>query len=397
MSKRCIIIGAGASYGYDSKLINSQKPPLGKDVLSRALERGILVKEKFPCILESLVDYCEKHQKDNVYFSDVDIEEFLESMATKLESISSTLNLSAPTATSTDIEKITAEIQKDFANSWKIIKSSYNDGADLNRDLRKAAYFFQSALGESWFLMFDLFRDYSIAYRPAFDAYQRLALQHLKEDYDLISLNYDVLFELAANASGIAVRYPDTNPDKLLLTNSRIISVAKVHGSVNWFNSYSRTITLGDTNETSYKLLNKVAGFIYSNRSQMEPIRIVEPALLRQITMDNILQSGREYYEPALLPPIGGYKDYDKVRYFKLNWTEAERMIGLADELVFIGTQVRKQDTMLREMLKNKAKAKVDILTVGSKPTERDLKEIMGDKVGTVSAFVDFEEFAKTL
>ena len=72
-------------------------------------------------------------------------------------------------------------------------------------------------------------------------------------------------------------------------------------------------------------------------------------------------------------------------------------MISGADELVFIGTQVRHQDTKLRETLTNKAKNKVEVVVVGSKPSDSDLLGIFGSKLGHVSRHKDFETFAKTL
>jgi hypothetical protein len=230
-----------------------------------------------------------------------------------------------------------------------------------------------------------------------FDAYRRLALHHLDEEYDLISLNYDIIFELAANVSGIVVAYPDISPDKFLMTSSRIIRMAKVHGSINWFNSLGRAIALSGVNDSSYGLLNKIAGFIYSNRFHVGSPLIVDPNRLGQITMFNLLQSGTDYYEPALLPPVGGYKDYEKVQYFVRNWNEAEKMVSGADELVFIGTQVRKQDTKLRELLKEKAKNNIDITVVGSKPTDQDLRDLMGNKSEkTPKRYPDFEHFVQT-
>ncbi len=50
MKEKCIIIGAGASYGFDSSLLEGEKSPLGKDLLSRSVEVGALTEWKYPMI-----------------------------------------------------------------------------------------------------------------------------------------------------------------------------------------------------------------------------------------------------------------------------------------------------------------------------------------------------------
>ncbi|OWP56910.1 MAG: hypothetical protein B2I17_03400 [Thermoplasmatales archaeon B_DKE] len=391
------IIGAGASHGYDNRLVDSQKPPTGNRLLSMAAEKGILIQEKYPHLYPALKYYCTENRKDSEKFSDVDIEEFLDSLATYLESVNKEISAGFPTPTSEETEKVISAMRTDFLGFWEIVNRQHETIEDPFEKLRKVAYNFQCALGESWYMMFELFRDFSASYRPTCDAYQRLALHHMRNHYDVISLNYDLIFELAAESVGLWVQYPWTSPVVSTLTSDRIITMAKVHGSINWLNKVSRAISVGDRGDSSYKLLDRISGLIYSNRFNVEHLKFVNPSIIGNIGMDNLLQSGTEYYEPALLPPVGNYKDYDKVTYFVENWKVAERMISQADELIFIGTQVRPHDKKLRETLKANSKKRIDVVVVGSKPSDDELANIFGSNLGQISRHKDFETFAQTL
>lgn len=395
--KKCIIIGAGASRGYVEKQYENEAPPTGQQVLAYALSRKILTTGKYPKFLEALGEYCSVHHKDETSFSDVDVEDFLAEIATKLETITTKLNSSIPKPSKAEVQRITEEIRKDFTGFWKEVKESRERTPDVFEEERKVAATYQCALGESWYLMFELFRDYSAMYKHRANAYETLARFHLKEDYDLISLNYDVLFELAANASRMTFKYPNKKPDKFRLSRRRVISVAKVHGSINWLNSYSSGISIGSSPSNSYALLNKISGLIYSNRINVKSIKIEHPSKIKNITLKDLLQAGNDYVEPALLPPIGMHKDYNKVEYFSSNWKEAERMVQSADEIILIGTSLRETDIELRKMIKYRTKARVDICVVGSKPLDGDLEYLLEDKLGTIRRFKDFKQFSLTI
>ena len=398
---KCIIIGAGASYGYDSSLLDEEKPPLGKDLLSRSVEIGALTEWKYPMIFSTLNDYANKFCKDNERYSDIDIETYLEYLVNELQQINSILDSSLSIPSAVEIENIILEFRKDFVGTFNKIKDEIQKLSEPNFKLRKIASNLQAALGESWYLMFEVFKKYSMDYRPNYDAYQRLALSHMKESYNLISLNYDVIFELAANSVGTVVLYP---PQDTRLTNTlplidprKTINMAKVHGSINWFNSYSRGINLGETNEKGYRLLHKMRGLIYSNRVKMEPILIVNIPQLLQTEIQDILLSGSKYYEPALLPPIGKYKDYEKVKYFENNWKAAEGYVKSASELVFIGTSIRDQDTKLAKLIKDNVEKKIPITLVGSHDAETKLKTLLGEKASNLTFVDSFEEYANKL
>ena len=199
----------------------------------------------------------------------------------------------------------------------------------------------------------------------------------------------------------MVVQYPTQNtglPNTLPLVDPRkIINMAKVHGSINWFNSYSRGINIGETKERGYRLLHKMSGLIYSNRVQIEPILIVNLPQLLQIEIQDILLSGSKYYEPALLPPIGNYKDYEKVKYFENNWKAAEDYIKSASELVVIGTSIRDQDTKLRQLIKNSVLKEIPITIVGSHDTESKIRTLLDSKVSKLIFVDNFEKYANNL
>ena len=206
---------------------------------------------------------------------------------------------------------------------------------------------------------------------------------------------------MAASTVGMVVQYPTQNtglPNTLPLVDPRkIINMAKVHGSINWFNSYSRGINIGETKERGYRLLHKMSGLIYSNRVQTEPILIVNLPQLLQIEIQDILLSGSKYYEPALLPPIGNYKDYEKVKYFENNWKAAEDYIKSASELVVIGTSIRDQDTKLGQLIKNSVLKEIPITIVGSHDAECRIKTLLGGKASNLTFVDSFEEYANKL
>jgi hypothetical protein len=401
MSEKCIIIGAGASYGFNSTLSEDERPPLGKDILSKSIEIGALTEWKYPMLFSLLKEYTKNNNKDDVRFSDIDIEEFLEYVANKLQQINGILDTNVPKPNEDQIQTITSALEKDFQGTWQKIKNEIQNDNDSSSKIRRIASKYQSALGESWYLMFEVFKKYSFSYRPNHDAYQRLALSHMNESYNLISLNYDVIFELAASTVDMVVQYPTQNtglPKTLPLVDPRkIISMAKVHGSINWFNSYSRGINLGKTNERGYSLLHKISGFIYSNRVQMEPTLIVNFTQLLQTEIQDILLSGSKYYEPALLPPIGNYKDYEKVKYFENNWKAAEGYVKSASELVVIGTSIRDQDTKLRQLIKDNVVREIPITLVGSHDVEPKIKSLLGNKASKLSFVDSFEQYANKL
>ena len=395
MSK-CIIIGAGASFGYDETIPNEERAPKGIDLLSKALEDGLLTRYKYPNFVDLLEQYADSLGKDTKTYTDIDVEEFLEKIAVAFESARK-LASGEPIVGEEELNKLIDPIRLPFKRLYEETQFEYDPKwPTRTNDLRSVKL--QSAIGEATFLIWELLKIYTLRYRTSFDSYQRLALYHLEESYNLISLNYDAIFELAAMQSGLNIQYSGTQAiDPFVTGLKKIINMAKVHGSVNWFNLYSRGIAVGGV-DRGYSLLHRVSNLFYTNHINMGPPIIVNPTALLQIDINHLLMSGDQYYEPVIIPPIGKNKDYEKVDYFKKNWEDAGNMIANSKEIILIGVSLREQDTRLRDLLANRAKDGLEATVVGSKSSLAALKKILGEKLrGEPAFFGSFSSFAKNL
>lgn len=262
MSSRCIIIGAGASYGYDNSLLEQEKPPLVMDFLSRSVRIGALSDWKYPMLFNALVDYTHSYGKDVYFFSDVDIEDFSLYLRDQINRISGFVNSAfGYPRIPENLETEKSSIERLFFNSLSIIRNdtqkSENQISDFDRLIKRL----KKALGELSYLIFEVLKKYSVAYRPHYDAYQRLALSHYKENYSLISLNYDVIFEAAALSVGMKPVYvhQDIKNDDVSLQfidPRSTIRLIKPHGSINWFKEIRMPPTsLDNSRNRGYKLL----------------------------------------------------------------------------------------------------------------------------------------------
>jgi len=209
--------------------------------------------------------------------------------------------------------------------------------------------------------------------------------------YNVINLNYDTIFESAVMYSGLSHNYfPPNNP--------RTIPIAKVHGSVNWLNPIGRGVANPSLSKPN-DILRFASSLLYSNRFNMDPIRVLDFVTLSKLKLKDLFRSGADYDEPVLIPPIGNHKDYEKVPLYQQIWNFAARMLKEATELVIIGTALRKEDTKLVELLKNNVGPSTKIIIVGNKSkivqglesiTERKLQEPIGH-------FPRFIDYAKSL
>lgn len=397
MPKKCYLIGAGASYGYDESIPVEERPPKGIDLLSKALKNGFLTEDKYPDFLDVLQQYAINMKKDSKNYTDIDIEEFLEDVALAFDIVSSLTKKDLVTVGEEEIDTLLEPLRFMFRKLFEEpqLPSEQKLPTDPNH-LR--AIKLQRVLGEASFLIWEQFRAYSFRYRASFDNYQRLALYHLNEPYNIVSLNYDTIFELAAMQSGLNIQYSGT--PKMYpfgIGPSRIINIAKVHGSINWFNLYSRGIALGGIDK-GYSLLHRISNVFHTNHVDMEPPIIVNPPALAQFDINDMLMSGNQYYEPIIVPPIGKYKDYEKVKFFNTNWEDAGNMISSANELIIIGISLREQDNRLRNLLAVKVKDGVKVTIVGSKGCFTRISEILGSKLKSEPNFFDnFSSYARSL
>ncbi|MGA3407138.1 MAG: hypothetical protein ABSD49_15525 [Candidatus Bathyarchaeia archaeon] len=340
---KCIILGAGASFGYDETLSDIEKPPLTNEVFKKGYQLGILTRAEYPRLYDKLIFYFNNilGGSSQEPTGKIDVEAFLNWLAEQFESFSQ--RISARTSQQSDEER-----------------------TGISREANN----FQGAIGEGWYFLFDIMRHYSISYKARFDAYRRLALHYFDQPYSTISLNYDAVFEFAILSVGLGINYGGGDGTPLS------IPIAKVHGSVNWVNPIGRGIAIGGL--TGANILQTIAPFIYSNRLNVGAPRILALETLHKIRVRDLLRSGTDYDEPILIPPIGNHKDYEKVKIFQQMWGSAERMIGEATELVFIGTTLRKQDTRLCEALKKNLKQTTKLVIVrGKSKVIATLKEIL--------------------
>ena len=396
MSGKCIILGAGASFGYDETIPKEERAPKGIDLLSKALENGLLTKYKYPNFIDLLEQYAYTMGKDNKTYSDIDIEEFLEKVVLAFESARK-LASGESIVGEEELNKLIDPIRLLFKKLYEETQSDYDPRRPAKTNNLRSVKL-QSAIGEATFLIWELLKIYTLRYRTTFDSYQRLALYHLEEPFNLISLNYDAIFEMAAMQSGLNIQYSGTPAiDPFLIGMKRIINVAKVHGSVNWFNLYSKGIAVGGA-EKGYSLLHRVSNLFYTNHINTGPPIIVNPTALFQIDINHLLMSGDQYYEPVIIPPIGKNKDYEKVVYFKTNWEAAGNMVANSNEIILIGVSLREQDTRLRDLLANRAKKGLEATVVGSESSLAALKTILGKKLKGEPRFIgNFSSFAKNL
>jgi hypothetical protein len=80
--------------------------------------------------------------------------------------------------------------------------------------------------------------------------------------------------------------------------------------------------------------------------------------------MNHLLRSGTDYFEPILIPPLGNYKDHEKVAIYENTWALAERLLSETTELVVIGTKLREEDVQLCQAIQKNLPEGIKITTV---------------------------------
>ncbi len=362
MSK-CILLGAGASFGYSESLSDLQIPPLTDEIFSKGFKLGLLDNSLYVNLIEKLGHYSREILKNGTmnYEYRIDVEQFMSWLAEQLAGLDKRLN-----------EVGLAE-------------------HELRSSLFKQTKSYQRAIGEVWYLVFDVIRHFSVSYKPSFDAYRRLALHSYDCFYNVVTLNYDTIFEAAILHSGIGYNYGPPN-------SAGAIPIAKLHGSVNWLNPIGRGIANQGLSKPD-EIFRFASGLLYTNRINMDAPRILDLMALSKLRLKDLFRSGTDYEEPILIPPIGGHKDYEKVKLYQEIWNFASRMVGDASELVVVGTKLREQDTRLAELLKTNLKQSADIVAVGNKDRiVQGLENMLGRKPKEpISHFPHFMDYARSL
>ncbi len=359
-----MLLGAGASFGYDETLEDVRRPPLTNEVFAKAYRLGTFTEQDFPNLHEKVMSYFQTQLKQTVTepTGSLDVEQFLGWLADEFEASS----------------KTQSQLMLDI-----------NASKEEKQEAFDKAHSFQAALGETWYLLFDTLRTYSVGYVPSFDAYQRLSLSYLREPYSIISLNYDTIFEMALMSSGLDFTYfPPNRP--------RTVPIAKVHGSINWLNPLARTVVAKGVERKN--LFKFVAPLIYSNRFNMNMPQFLDPRSLATITRAHLLRSGTDYDEPILIPPIGNHKDYEKVALYQNIWQQASTMLSQASEFVLIGTTLRTQDAKLCETISKNLMEGTKIVAVrGVRRVTETLNAILPWKPKLAETYESFASYARTL
>ncbi len=450
MSK-CFILGAGASYGYDETIPEPDRPPLGNQVIGKAIRLGFLSRERYPRFIKILDSYKLSKGLSDSDIENVDIEDLLTWAIGQIATPANDLMNTDPVKFDEEVSKswpdyqkemdeyvkddlerqLNEEAIKDFITrnpnlrteyvekrtniSKKAFRSRVSDFLDTSRKNLEERSIIHNGIGESWYLMFELFRYYSLNYKPNFDAYQRLALYHLRENYSVISLNYDTIFEKAATQSGLVYSYPSPRnqilpyipnqpifPPRLAIwpDSSKLIYITKVHGSVNWFNPVINVISFGSGVKDLSTLLEKFGGLPYTNRfSNADSPILILPNRLQDVSLRDLLPNGREFYEPVILPPIGDFKDYAKFDYVRRNFEAAGKLLSSSDEIVIVGSSLRAQDKDLIELIKNNSKTVKKVTIVSASHGENiksSLKELLSPNDVGFQLFDSFENYVKT-
>jgi hypothetical protein len=248
----------------------------------------------------------------------------------------------------------------------------------------------QSALGEFYFFAFELLRESTRLHRQGNDSYRRLCESWAETPFSVVTLNYDTLFEQSAQAAGRGwCHAPILQPS--------MIPIAKVHGSINWFNPCSGFISYGD-GAYSEPLFKQVAKNIYSNSAWTRPLRSVPLEDVPELRIENIVRSGGDYDHPAILPPFGSHKLYAQVRIYADVWNHARQFLSDADRLVVIGAALRPEDSMLVETLSSCIRPGSEIVAVGGTALPDRLAALMPTvRAEDIPFYPDFSAYVSSI
>jgi hypothetical protein len=355
---KCYLLGAGASYGYDEYLSSDERPPLSTEFFTKGIILNIFTETgKYSRLWGSLKDYLSnigKNPNDISNFN-VDIECFLNWLA-----------------------------KMNAANLSKL-----KDQVSMDESQFKLGYNIQCALGEIFYFVFELLRHYSLSYKARFDCYRRLALHYSESKYSVLTLNYDTLFEAAIlSVYGYGYYYKPPRP------YPKSIPIAKLHGSINWLNPYGGGIAYGGIEDDSF---NRIVCAIYSNEVFVARMIFLQIPALREIGVKELIRSGTDYDEPALIPPLANYKDYEKVTAYKEIWEFGKYLLSDATELIVIGCSIRDEDAKLLDLLKSSTEnMTVTIVDKNPQMIQSRLEKVL-KKPKFSQQFNSFCEYAKTL
>ncbi|SEO96021.1 hypothetical protein SAMN04487948_1093 [Halogranum amylolyticum] len=342
---KCYLLGAGASLGNNPSKPDNLSPPSSYEFFTKGRKYQILPSDDFPDLCNAIQKHIGTNQPiESLSESalEIEIENFLGDLAERHES---------------------------------------------KRD-KKA----QAALSQSYYFIYELLRTCSSFHYPELerDFYQELAKEFKRNRYSIISLNYDNLLENSMLAEGLGCNYGF----KRMTNDGRNVPIAKVHGSINWFNYLTKNIAFGKSGDF-IDVIRSVHGTIVTNNfsdGERQSLRVKPPSELQEIPYRELAKARDELYEPALVPPISSYKIYNKNSDYKNAWNFASSMLEHASELVVIGSSVRSQDDKLCSIIEDGVSSNIDVtLAVGE--STLDVKERLTDLIGNPQ-FTEYRYFS---
>lgn len=344
MARKCYILGAGASFGYNTDLPWIQRPPLTNEFFIKGTRLGILTEDRFPGLVRGINQYIEAELPN----SDIELTDWQQ-----------------------DIEEVL---------DWIVVRFEDVYDADDYDTATEA----QQTLSEAFYFVFELLRYYTSNYYPRADAYRRLALHRHQEPYSVVTLNYDTLFETALQSLSIGYDY---------FGGSQIgnVAVSKLHGSINWMNPVPVSVSENDFSER--------VRHVYSNRFHTQEMFNLPLNTLPRITYRDLAKSGDNIVEPAVVPPIAVKEEVDKVAAYEPVWDLAANLLQSASELIVIGCSLREGDQKFIELLENSlgGLAKVTVAQPHPDPVHATIRSLVDDTSYNTESYSDFEEYAMTL
>lgn len=349
MSKT-FLLGAGASVGYTDSKPWELRPPGSEYFFLRGRNIGILDRNIFPDLCEKVDEYVSGNQR----FEDL-----------------------PPERLKFDIERFLRSLGDEFTES------------DRGDDGQKA----HAALGQSFYYIYELFRHYQKLYRPENDNYHRLALHRHDSKYNVISLNYDTLLEEAFSKENIPIRYGfgDGYPPQS-------IKFAKPHGSINWIRRFREgALALGNSEK-----LSDIASYIFSNQikgGNIANLKVLPVEATETIEHRDLIRSNSSFDHPAIVPPVGGYKHYDRVDEYQTVHNFTNSILSDTTELVIIGSSIRKEDEFLISTLDEHLDPDIDIQVICLQDTEEvaDRMRVICEDASIDTSIKDFTSYTRTI
>ena len=336
----CILFGAGASFGYsDLRTRGVLRPPLSTEFFTKGQKLGILDKNRFPALCTVISDFMAKSGKK---LADLDVEEIM-----------------------------------DYAITQSVAPTSP---------------------GELMFYIYELLRFHAVHYTPGlederYDNYQKFVTHYEDELYNVISLNYDILFELALAAhrqwpyynigkglppQGANIRY---GVDEVRF--ERRVPVAKIHGSINWMNPASKTfvpLTRNFSTDAQRVYNMRYGNVVYGTRTQgnrggVEVLPLFEMEI--RSNKDMLYSDPGYIYQPAIVPPVGQGKPYNLVTELTQVRDLAASMLRDATKLIVIGSKLRSADKLLHNLIRGNLdpNAEIELVSGHDPKTYRQIKK----------------------